>query len=117
MAQIFCIHKDGYSECRIGVKLNFSKTVVHNAMWNFKNYGTFCDMGISGCPSIRDDYIMKHIATHSPSSSCKRICAALLAKGTNVSFMTILSCLKSHKPAGKPCLTNAVKFICLNFAK
>ena len=75
----------------------------------------FSDTRRSGRPTkttIRDDYMMmKHIATCSPSSLCKEIRAALLAKGTNVSLMTISGCLsnefglKSQKPACKPPLT------------
>ena len=67
--------------------------------------------------------MMEHIATRSPSGSCKEIIAPLHANGTNVSPITVSRRLsnefglKSHKPARKPHLTTAMKFQRLNFAK
>ena len=60
--------------------------------------------------------VVKLKATHSPSGLFKRGQAALLAKGTIVSFFTLSRCLsnefgqKSPKPAHRPCLTTAVRF-------
>ena len=114
MAQILTLHKEGYAECKICVKLYFSKTAIHNVIMNVKNNGTFNFMGRSGHPRkriIRDDYMMRGVATHSPSSSYKMLHAALLVKGTNVSLIIVSRRLsnefglKSHKPACKPHLT------------
>ena len=121
--QIFTLHNKGYSEHKVGVKLHFNKTAAHN---DINSNGTYSDMGRSGSQrktSIRDDYMMKRKATCPPSSSCKKICAALLAKGTNVSLMTVSRCLsdefclKSHKRACKPRLTTAMKFKRSDFVK
>ena len=125
-AQIFTLHKEGYSERKICVKLHFNKIAVHSAIENVQNYDTFSDMGKSERlrkTSIRDNYMMKHIATRSPSSSCKAIRAALLAIGRNVSLMIVLRylsnelSLKSHKQSRKPRLITAMKFKCLDFVK
>ena len=70
-----------YSECKIGIKLHFSKTAVHNDIKNSQNYGTFSDIGRRRRlmkMSIKDDYMMKHIATHSPS--CKSVRELCLQK-------------------------------------
>ena len=73
--------------------------------------------------NIKDDYMINHIATWTPPSSCKMIRAALLGKGTNVSFMTVSRCLsnefglKSHNPAHRPCVTTAMEFKHLDLAK
>ena len=76
MAQNLILHKEGYSERKIGVKLHISKTVVHSAIKNSKKDGTFIDIGWSGRlmkTGIRDDYMKKHIATRSPLRSCNEI--------------------------------------------
>ena len=65
--------------------------------------------------------MMKH--SHTLSSLLKKIRAALLAKGTNISLMTISQHLskefglESHKRTRKPCPTTAMKFKQLDFAK
>ena len=66
---------------------------------------------------------MRHMATRSPSSSCKKIRVPLLAKGANSSLMIVLQRLsnefrlKSNTPAGMPRLTTAMNLKRLNFAK
>ena len=74
MAKVLTLQKEGYSEHKIGVKLHFTKTAVHNAIKNFQTYGTLSNMRRRGRPrktTIRDDYtMMKNIATCSPSSLC-----------------------------------------------
>ena len=123
-ASISTLHKEGYSQRKIDIKLHFSKKAVPYAIKNF--YGTSCEMGRSRRPkkrSIRDDYMKKCIATRSPKSSRKKIRAALLAKATNVSHMMVSRCLsndfgqESHKTARKPLQTTAIKLKHLEFTK
>ena len=66
--------------------------------------------------SIRDSCMMKRIATRPQPCSCKNMRAALFAKSTNVSLMTVSRRLsdkfglKSHKPARRPRLTIVMIF-------
>ena len=66
--------------------------------------------------------MMKCVATRSPTSSCRKKCTALLARGKNVSPVTVTRHMsnefgaKSHKPASKPYLTS-MKSKRSNFAK
>ena len=66
---------------------------------------------------------MKRIVARSPTSSCKKVRANLLRKGTNVSISTIshrLSTefgLKYYKPAKKTRLTPTMKKKRLEFAR
>ena len=41
MGQILTVHNEEYPERKIGVKLHFSKTAVHNATKYFLSHGTF----------------------------------------------------------------------------
>ena len=57
--------------------------------------------------TARDDIAMKRIVAHSPTSSCKKVRANLLRKGTDVTKSTVFRRLseefglKSCKPAKK----------------
>ena len=104
------LSKEGYSEREISAKIRVccSKTAVHTALENFNKYGSYKDLNRSGPPkttSPRDDLMIKRIAVRSPTSSLKKIRAALLGKGTDVYVITVsrrLTCkfyLKSYKPA------------------
>ena len=108
-AQILTLHIEGYSEHEIGVKLNFNK--ISGILQIMELLATCVEMGVQGRRVSRDDCTMMCMATRCPSSLCMKICAALLAKGTNVSPVTVSrhlrdeTGLKSHKPACRPCLT------------
>ena len=62
---------------------------MHNALINFKDFGTYSDKKQSGRPrktTPRDDHLMKRKTVRSPMSSSKKIRSALLiARGTDVS--------------------------------
>lgn len=125
-AKIVTLFNEGYSERQISVKVSCSKTAVHTAIVNFKTSGSFRDKKRCGRPrktSLRDDHLIKRIATRSPTSSCGKIRAAVLQTGTDISSMTVsrrlrFECgLKSYKPARKPRLTAVMKSKRLAFAK
>ena len=125
-AQIVVLSEEGYSEREISAKMQCSKTAVHTALKNFNNYGSYKDLKRSGRPkktSPRDDLTIKRIAVRSPTSSLKKIRAALLGKGTDVHITTVSRRLrfnfglKSYKPARKPRLTPLMKSKRLAFAK
>ena len=70
-ALILTVHKEGYSDRKVGVKLHFCTAAVHLTMKNVENYGTYGNMGRSERPmktNIRDYYMMTPVATPSPSS-------------------------------------------------
>ena len=125
-AQIVILHKEGVSERQIPPRLSVSKTGVHQAITKHVSEGIFCDRKRSGRSrktSIRDDNLIRWMVVRSPTSSTKKLQAALLRKGTRVTQMTISRCLsrefnlKSYKPAGKPRLTPVMKAKRLAFAK
>ena len=66
---------------------------------------------------------MKRFVAHSPTSSCKKVHANLLRKGTDVSISTVSRRLSKEfglkfcKPAKKPKLTPIMKKKRLAFAK
>ena len=91
-AKIVTLFNEGYSERQISVKVSCCKTAVHTAIVNFKISGSFRDKKRCGRPrktSLRDDHLIKRIATRSPTSSCGKIRAAVLQTGTDISSMTV----------------------------
>ena len=102
-AQIVVLSEEGYSEREISAKMQCSKTAVHTALENFNNYGSYKDLKRSGRPkktSLRDDLTIKRIAVRSPTSSLKKIRAALLGKGTDVHITTVSRRLRLVKWSG-----------------
>ena len=73
--------------------------------------------------TARDDIAMKRFVARSPTSSCKKVRANLLRKGTDVCISTVFRRLskkfglKSCKPAKKPKLTPKMKKKKQAFAK
>ena len=125
-AQIVILHKEGVSERQTAARLSVSKTGVHQAITKHVSEGIFCDRKRSGRPqktSIRDDNLIRRMVVRSPTSSTKKLQAALLRKGTRVTQMTISRRLsrefnlKLYKPARKPKLTPVMKAKRLTFAK
>lgn len=125
-AKIVALHECGFSEREISLKVNVSKTGVHQSISKFKISGNYTDLKRSGRPrktSVRDDHVMRRMVTRSPTTSCNKIRAALAAKGTNVSLSTISRRLTkdfgllSYKPARKPRLTQNMKKKRLTFAR
>ena len=125
-AKIVTLFNEGYSERQISVKVSCCKTAVHTAIVNFKTSGSFRDKKRCGRPrktSLRDDHLIKRIATRSPTSSSGKIRAAVLQTGTDISSMTVSHCLrfecglKSYKPACKRRVTAVMKSKRLAFAK
>ena len=107
-------------------RLSVSKTGVNQAITKHVFEGIFCDRKRSGRPrktSIRDDNLIRRMVVRSPTSSTKKLQAALLRKGTRVTQMTISRRLsrefnlKWYKPARKPRLTPVMKAKRLAFAK
>ena len=124
-AQIVILH-EGVSKRQIAARLSISKTGVHQAITKHVSEGIFCDRKRSGRPrktSIRDDNLIRRIVVRSPTSSTKKLQAALLRKGTRVTQMTISRRLsrefnlKSYKPARKSRLTPVIKAKRLAVAK
>ena len=90
--KIVTLFNEGYSEWQISVKVSCCKTAVHIVIVHFKTSGSFHDKMRCGCPrktSLRDDHLIKCIATRSPTSSCGKICSAVLQTGTDISSMTV----------------------------
>jgi transposase len=123
-AQIVTLHKEGYSERKIAVKICCSKTAVHTAISKFENEGSYSDKKRTGRPrktTKRDDNLMKLIVSRSPTSSCKKVQANLLQKGCEVSVSTVSRRLskefelKSYKPVKK--MTPAMRKKRLDFAR
>ena len=117
-AKIVTLFNEGYSERQISVKVSCCKKAVNNANVNFNTSGSFRDNNRCGRTRktiLRDDHLIKRIATRSPTSSCGKIRAAVLQTGTDISSMTVsrrlkFECgLKSYKPACKPRLTAVMK--------
>ena len=116
----------GFLKQQFAKEVSCSKTAVHRAIARFQNFGLYRDKKRSGRPkktSHRVDNLIRQIAVRSPTSSCKKIGAALLLKSTNV-CCTIASRrlvhdfnLKAFKPGKKPCLSPAIKAKRLAFAK
>ena len=80
-AQIVILHKEGVFERQIAARLNVSKTGVHQAIIKHVSEGIFCDRKRSGRPrktSIHDDNLIRRMAVRSPTSSTKKLQAALL---------------------------------------
>ena len=80
-AQIVILHEEGVSERQIAARLNVSKTGVHQAITKYVSEGIFCDTKRSGRPrktSIRVDNLIRRMAVRSPTSSTKKLQAALL---------------------------------------
>ena len=73
--------------------------------------------------SPHDDNLIWQIAVWFLTSFCKKICTALLLKGTDVHCTTVSRHfvydfnLKVFKPAKKPCLASAIKMNKLAFVK
>ena len=108
--QIVILQKEGYSERQIKTQLKCSKTAVHNALVNVKNFGTYSDKKRFGRPqktTPRDVHLMRRIAVRSPMNSSKKIRLPFLARGTYISASTVSRHLvsdfglKSCKPAKK----------------
>ena len=125
-AQIVILHEEEVSERQIAARLSVSKTGVHQAITKHVSQGMFCDRKLSGRPrktSIRDDNFIRRMVVRSPTTSTKKLQAALLRKGTRVTQMTISRRLsrefnlKLYKPARKPRLTPVMKAKRLAFAK
>ena len=125
-AQIVALHKNGLSQRQISKQLSVSKSSVQRAIQKFNEEGIYGNRKRSGRPrktTPRDDSTMKRIVARSPMSSCKKVGAQLLRKGTNVSVSTVSRRLsqefglKSYKPAKKPRLTPLMKMKRLDFAK
>ena len=109
-AQIVVLHKTGLSQRQISKQLVISKLSIQSAIKNFKTDGFYGDRKKTGRPwktTTRDNYTTKRIVARSPTSSCKKIRANLLRKGTSVSVSTVSRRLsrefglKSYKPAKK----------------
>lgn len=82
----------GFSEREICVKIGCNKTAVHMVIMTFQNPGTFIGKVRSRCPrktSARDDNLMNHIPTQSPTTSDKKRNVALLQNDTNVTLFEI----------------------------
>ena len=74
-AKIVTLCNEGYSERQISVKVSCCKTAVHTAIVNFKTSGSFRDKKRCGRPrktSLRDDHLIKRIATHSQQVPVER---------------------------------------------
>ena len=106
-AQIVILHEEGVFERQIAARLSVSKTGVHQVITKHVSEGIFCDRKRSGRPrktSISDDNLIRRMVVRSPTSSTKKLQAALLRKGTRVTQMTISRRLsrefnlKSYKP-------------------
>ena len=107
-------------------RLKCSNIAVHNALVNFKNFGTYSNKKRTGRPrktTPRDDHLMRRIAVRLQMSSSKKIRLPLLARGTYIPARTVSKRLvsdfglKSCKPAKKPRLAPAMKVKRLAFAK
>ena len=90
-AQIVILHNEEFLG-RFAKKMSCSKTAVYQAIPRFKNFGLYHDKKRSGRPrktSPRDDNLIRKIAVWSPISSCEKISAALLLKGTDIHCTTV----------------------------
>ena len=81
---------------------------VCQAIARFSNFGLYHDKKRSGSPkktSPRNDNLIRRMSARSPTSSCKKVRAALLLKGTDVHCTTVIRRLvydfnlKAFKPA------------------
>ena len=91
-AQIVILHKEGFSQRKICNKVFFSKMTVHQASPRFQNVGLYYDKKRSGRlrkTSLCDNNFIWQIAAWYPTSFCKKICAVLLFKGTDIYCTTV----------------------------
>ena len=104
-------------------KVTSSKAAVHQAVARFQNFGLYHAQkrsGMSRETSPCGNNLIWKIAVQFPTSSCKKIHAALLFKGTDVHHATVSRYLvhdfnlKAFKPAKKLCLSSAMLCGCLH---
>ena len=116
--QIVALHKNGLSQCQISKQLGINRSSVQQTIKKSAKEGIFGNQKKSGRPrktTARDDIAMKRFVAHSPTSSCKKVRANLLRKGTDVSISIVSRRLskefglKSCKPAKKTKLTPIMK--------
>ena len=124
--QIVALHKNGLSQRQISEQLGINRSSVQRAIKKFATEGIFGNRKKSGRPrktTARDHIAMKRFVACSPTSSCKKVRANLLRKGTDVSISSVSRRLskefelKSYKPAKKTKLTPIMKKKRLEFAK
>ena len=90
--QSVVLHKNGLSQCQISKQLGINRSSVQRAIKKFATEGIFGNRKKSGRPrktTAREDIAMKRIVALSPTSSCKKVHANLLGKGTDVSISTV----------------------------
>ena len=98
-SQIVVLQKQGLSERDISQKNGCRKTAVHQAIAKFKNFSTYGNLQGSRRPpktTQRDDHMIRLIAVHSPTSSCKKSRGALLSTGVDIHTSTISHRLLAH---------------------
>ena len=124
-AQIVALHKIGLSQRQILKQIGVKRSSSQRVIKKFTSEGIYGNRKESGRPqktTARDDNTIKRIVERSPTSSCKKVLANLLKKGTDVSVSTISRRLskefglKSGKPAKKPKMTPLLKRKRLEFA-
>ena len=88
-AQIVNIYGNGLLERQMFPKIKVSKTVVHQVIYKFQQYGLQKDLKRSGKPRkscFRDKHLMKRIVARSLMSSVKKIRAVLMVRSVRESY-------------------------------
>ena len=91
-AQIVALHKNEWSQCHILKQIGVNRSSGQRAIKKFNSEGIYKNLKKSDRPqktTARDDNTIKRIVAGFPTSSCKKLHANLLRKGTDVSISNI----------------------------